>query len=112
MATILRDLKKVRSELGITQMDLARQSHVSLPTIQNIESDRANPAVQTLQAIANQLGLEIKVTIKQANWDLFAFYGAPLSTKASVKQVHLSKDGMLPCLREACLELTYSKEMI
>lgn len=109
--TLLKELKKIRAELGITQIDLAHQAHVSLPTIQNIEAARANPAIQTLQSLASQLGLEFKLNVKQTNWDLFAFYGAPLMVQQLPRRDRLSSIEMLQCLRESCLELKYHPEI-
>src|SRR5271154_1495301 len=103
MSTLLVLLKEMRSRLGITQMELAKRSHVSLPTIQNIEANDANPSLETLLALTESLGLEINLSVKKANWDVLAAYGVPL-IGANVR-IHKEVNDMIHHLREACMEL-------
>ncbi len=57
-------IKKRRSVLRITQQDLAELSGVSLRTIKDIESGKANPSLNMLSKIADILGMQVGLTIK------------------------------------------------
>lgn len=58
-------LKTRRQMLAITQEHLAELSDISLRTIKEIESGKGNPTFATLSKIADVLGLEIKLEVKQ-----------------------------------------------
>ena len=57
-------IKKRRLVLRITQQDLAELSGVSLRTIKDIESGKANPSLHMLSKIADILGMQVGLTIK------------------------------------------------
>lgn len=57
-------IKKRRLVLRITQQDLAELSGVSLRTIKDIESGKANPSLNILSKIADILGMQVGLTIK------------------------------------------------
>lgn len=62
---IAKDIKERRSQLGISQLDLAEISEVSLATIKDIERGKGNPSLTTLEKIADVLGMEVMLQIKQ-----------------------------------------------
>ena len=62
---IAKDIKERRSQHGISQQDLAEISEVSLATIKDIERGKGNPSLTTLEKIADVLGMEIVLQIKQ-----------------------------------------------
>lgn len=62
---IAKNIKKRRSQLGISQQDLAEISEVSLATIKDIERGKGNPSLTTLKKIIDVLGMEIVLQIKQ-----------------------------------------------
>lgn len=62
---IAKDIKERRSQLGISQQDLAEISEVSLATIKDIERGKGNPSLTTLEKIVDVLGMEIVLHIKQ-----------------------------------------------
>lgn len=117
MSNLLKILKKNRQDLGLTQVELSQRCHISVPNIQNIETDRGNPSLRTLESIASSLGLCLQFRVKSANWDLLAYFGAPLFSDHSVssslrKQAKYSGElgtnetsALIQCLREACFEL-------
>lgn len=61
---IKETIKKRRSVLRITQQDLAELSGVSLRTIKDIESGNANPSLSILSKIADILGMEVILNVK------------------------------------------------
>lgn len=71
-------IRNHRKEVGWTQTELAQKSNCSLATIQNIEANRANPEIQTLERILNSLGCELKVTPKSIQLDYWPSLGLPL----------------------------------
>ena len=57
-------IKKRRKELGISQVDLAEMSGISLATIKNIERGKGNPSYETIFRIMEVLGIEISFSIR------------------------------------------------
>jgi len=64
---IYQTIKERRFVLNITQQDLADISGVGLRTVKQIETGKANPAINTLQKIASVLGMEITLQLKNAD---------------------------------------------
>ena len=58
-------IKKRRALLGLTQQDLADYTGLSLRIIKNIESGKGNPSLKTLTKIADILGVELILKIKE-----------------------------------------------
>ena len=58
-------LKQRRSELGLSQLDLAEMSEISLSTIKDIERGKGNPSLKTIERIMDVLGMEIKYCVRQ-----------------------------------------------
>lgn len=51
--------------LQVTQETLAEISGVSLRTLKEIESGKGNPTLETLQKLADVLGMEVMLQVKQ-----------------------------------------------
>ena len=60
-------IKERRSILRLTQLDLAEMSGVGLRTLKEIESGKGNPSLAILNKIADILGMEVKLVIKETN---------------------------------------------
>ena len=60
-------IKDRRLLLGLTQQDLADYTELSLRIIKSIEAGNGNPTVSTLNKIAEILGLEIIMQVKEVN---------------------------------------------
>lgn len=58
-------IRNRRKVLRITQPDLAELAGISVNTLYKIERGQANPTVQILTKIADILGLELKLEVKQ-----------------------------------------------
>ena len=58
-------IKERRALLGLTQQDLADYSGVSLRIIKSIETGKGNPSVRRLTKIADTLGLELLLKVKE-----------------------------------------------
>ncbi|HXB46040.1 MAG TPA: helix-turn-helix transcriptional regulator [Puia sp.] len=56
-----------REFLGLRQEDLAEMSSITARTIHLVESGKGNPSVDTLEKLANVLGMELKLLVKNAN---------------------------------------------
>ena len=61
---LIRAIKERRKMLRVTQKTLAELSGVGLRTLKEFESGEGNPTLITLQKIAEVLGLEISMKIK------------------------------------------------
>jgi transcriptional regulator with XRE-family HTH domain len=94
-----------RESLGLTQMELAHHSRVSLPTIQNIEANKGNPSLQTLEQLLHALGMKLEIKVATADWDLLAACGVPLFSE-SKRQHFVSREVLIHNLKKACLELS------
>ena len=60
-------IKERRTILGLTQQDLSDYTGLSVRFIKSVESGGANPSVQSLAKIAEVLGLEIVLKVKESN---------------------------------------------
>jgi transcriptional regulator with XRE-family HTH domain len=62
LITVLKDR---REALKVTQEHLAELSGVGLRTLKSIESGKGNPTIETLNKLADVLGLELKLEIRK-----------------------------------------------
>lgn len=74
-AAFLRDRRRL---YGLTQVELAAKSRVSLPTVQNLETGKGNPSVEVLEKLGSTLGFHLKFEIQSPDWSLLAAHGLPL----------------------------------
>jgi len=63
--SIIETLKMRRNRLQVNQESLALLTGVSLRTIKQLESGKGNPTLETIQKLADVLGLEIRLEIKK-----------------------------------------------
>jgi transcriptional regulator with XRE-family HTH domain len=63
-AELIKTIKERREVLNVTQETLAELSGVGLRTLKQFESGKGNPTLQTIQKIADVLGMEISLTLK------------------------------------------------
>lgn len=59
-------IKKVRQQKKIRQIDLARDAGVSQPFLSDLENNRRGAKEETMQRIADALGVKIKDLMKEA----------------------------------------------
>ncbi|QQS50533.1 MAG: helix-turn-helix domain-containing protein [Bacteroidota bacterium] len=62
---IINTIKERREVLKVNQENLAKLSGVGLRTLKQFESGKGNPTLQTVTKLADTLGLELELTIKQ-----------------------------------------------
>ncbi|MEZ0610351.1 helix-turn-helix transcriptional regulator [Fibrella sp. WM1] len=62
---LTKSLAARRDVLRITQEHLAELSGVGLRTVKAIESGKGNPTVATLMKLADVLGMELRLAVKQ-----------------------------------------------
>ena len=67
LSIVIQQIKERRESLKITQESLADLSGVGLRTIKQLEGGKANPTFNTLQEIADVLGLELALQVKRLN---------------------------------------------
>ena len=61
------NIKQMRKERGLTQVELAEKSNISRPYLAGVEGCRYNPSVDTLQKIAAALGTTSGVLLGDAS---------------------------------------------
>ena len=66
---LIKAIKERREMLKVTQESLAELSGVGLRTIKQFESGKGNPTLQTLQKIADLLGMEVTLKLKNISPD-------------------------------------------
>lgn len=76
---IIAEIKKLRLSRGLTQSQLAHQSGVSLPTIQNIEALKANPSLMILERILDSLDAKLELSVNLKNPDIIEIFNMDLS---------------------------------
>lgn len=63
-SALVKTLKERRESLRVTQLDLAELSGVGLRTLKQLESGKGNPTLQTVQKLADVLGMELCLKVK------------------------------------------------
>ncbi len=63
-AKLGKNLKRIRTEKGITQGDIVRNLGVSRSFISNIENGKTNPTLSTITSIAKALGVSSDELLK------------------------------------------------
>lgn len=58
-------LQERRRHMNITQKQLADMADIGINTLYKIETGQANPTIESLQKIADVLGLEISLQVKK-----------------------------------------------
>jgi transcriptional regulator with XRE-family HTH domain len=61
---LIQSIKERRETLQVTQETLAEQSNVGLRTLKQFESGKGNPTLATLQKLAEVLGMEVCIKLK------------------------------------------------
>lgn len=61
---LIKSIKKRREELQVTQETLAELSGVGLRTLKQFESGKGNPTLLTLSKLADVLGMEVGLQVK------------------------------------------------
>lgn len=61
---LIKSIKARREALQVTQEQLAELSGVGLRTLKQFESGKGNPTLVTLQKLADVLGLEVGLKLK------------------------------------------------
>lgn len=93
-------IKNLRLQIGKTQFQLAQDSGVSLPTLQNIEAEKGNPGLQLVENILKSLNYAVTFTPLPPDWEELSSLGVPLSGKKNQKpHLHL----LMPALTKALL---------
>jgi len=64
LKSLINTIKERRENLKVTQENLAKLSGVGLRTLKQFESGKGNPTLQTIQKIADVLGLEVCLKVK------------------------------------------------
>jgi transcriptional regulator with XRE-family HTH domain len=64
---LIKIIKQRRAALQVTQETLAQLSGVGLRTLKQFESGKGNPTLQTLQKIADVLGMEVSLKLKNTS---------------------------------------------
>lgn len=66
---LIKTIKERREIMQVTQETLAELSGVGLRTLKQFESGKGNPTLLTIQKLANVLGMEICLKIKEISPD-------------------------------------------
>ena len=64
---IIQSIKERREVMKVTQEALAELSGVGLRTLKQFESGKGNPTLHTLQKLADVLGMEVCLIVKNTS---------------------------------------------
>lgn len=67
MKELFKEIENRRVSLGLSQRDVAEMTGISLRTINSIENGNANPSIQVLCKIVEQLGLKLTLSERVVN---------------------------------------------
>jgi transcriptional regulator with XRE-family HTH domain len=62
---IIKTIKERREMMQVTQETVAELSGVGLRTLKQLERGKGNPTLQTLQKIADVIGMEVCLQVKK-----------------------------------------------
>jgi len=60
-----KQIKARRDILRLTQPDLSEMAEISVNTLGKIEKGQANPTIKVINKLADILGMELKLEVKQ-----------------------------------------------
>jgi transcriptional regulator with XRE-family HTH domain len=69
LESLIKSIKERREMLQVTQETLAELSGVGLRTLKKFESGKGNPTLQTLEKLANVLGMEVCLQVRKLKSD-------------------------------------------
>jgi len=58
---IMKNLKKIRKDLGLTQQQLADKAEIHRSVVAKVESGNRNATLNTLMTLAKAMGKELKI---------------------------------------------------
>jgi transcriptional regulator with XRE-family HTH domain len=90
MHNMIWNLKELRTSMRFSQARLSQESKVSLPTIQNIEANKANPTLDILEKLLLPLGVEFKLSPIPFDVNRAIALGVPLSESTSKVDIVVS----------------------
>ena len=61
--TVGQRIKAIRKERKLTQVQLAEKANLSRSYLADIERDRYNPSLSTLEAVAGALGIQVSAIV-------------------------------------------------
>lgn len=64
---LIKTVKERREALQVTQETLAELSGIGLRTLKQFESGKGNPKLSTIQKLADVLGMELYLKLKNIN---------------------------------------------
>jgi len=64
---IIKNIKERREMMNVTQETVAELAGVGLRTLKKLEGGKGNPTLQTLQKIADVLGMEVCLQVKKTH---------------------------------------------
>lgn len=56
-------IREARKAKGLTQKELGERLGIGEPTVSKYESGKQNPTIETLEEIANALGVELNISL-------------------------------------------------
>lgn len=62
---LMRDIKKIRDALNISQKELARKAKLSQATIHYIETGKKSPTERTLKKLSMAIGIPVSKLIEE-----------------------------------------------
>lgn len=65
---LIKTIKERRAVMHVTQETLAELSGVGLRTLKQLESGKGNPTLVTLQKLADVLGMEVCLQLKNPSF--------------------------------------------
>ncbi len=63
--SIGEEIKRLRKERNLTQQELANISGLSRSYLGDVENNRNNPSIRTVETLAIKMGYELKITFNQ-----------------------------------------------
>lgn len=74
----MRQIRQLRKQKKMTQFELAQSARIGIASLQNIESGKANPSLETLEKLLSALGYQLAITKMSSKSFQWTDLGLPL----------------------------------
>ncbi len=85
--TVGQRIKAIRKERKLTQVQLADKANLSRSYLADIERDRYNPSLSTLESVASALGVQVSAIVGEENLIKKSLQNITLKKKKTLQSV-------------------------
>jgi transcriptional regulator with XRE-family HTH domain len=111
---VSENIRKLRSKRNLSLRGLALKAHISSSTLSDIENNKTNPSIKTLQNIAVALNVDVNILIKEDGKEISGYIDEiPLfQPTITVKEQEKLETQAKNIVDEFAISLAQNKDML